>query len=100
MRRRSGAPNPLNPQSPGPEMMPKPNPPKLRVAVVGCGAVAQIHHLPAIVASREVEPTVLVDADARRARALAERAGLGKTVEVLTDYRALPGKVDAAVVAL
>src|SRR3954452_6712573 len=81
-------------------MMPKPNVPKLRVAVVGCGAVAQIHHLPAIVASREVEPAILVDADAKRARALAERAGLGKTVEVLTDYRALPGKVDAAVVAL
>src|SRR5579872_287973 len=80
--------------------MPKPNAPKLRVAVVGCGAVAQIHHLPAILASREVEPAVLVDADARRARSLAERSGLGKTVEVMTDYHALAGKVDAAVVAL
>ena len=80
--------------------MPKPNPPKLRVAVVGCGAVAKIHHLPAILASREAEPAVLVDADAKRARSLAERAGLGKSVEVMTDYRALPGKVDAAVVAL
>jgi predicted dehydrogenase len=81
-------------------MMPKSNIPRLRVAVVGCGAVAQIHHLPAIVASREVEPAVLVDADAKRARALAERSGLGKSVEVMTDYRQLPGKVDAAVVAL
>ncbi len=97
MRRRSGAPSPLNPNSPA---MPKPNVPKLRVAVVGCGAVAQIHHLPAILASGEVEPAVLVDADAKRARALAERFGLGKSVEVMTDYRALPGKVDAAVVAL
>ena len=30
--------------------MTKPNTSKVRLAVVGCGAVAQIHHLPAIAA--------------------------------------------------
>jgi predicted dehydrogenase len=77
--------------------MTKPNTSKVRLAVVGCGAVAQIHHLPAIVASDRVEAAVLVDADEKRARALAERFGVS---EVATDFKDLPGKVEAAVVAL
>ncbi|MFL6196274.1 MAG: Gfo/Idh/MocA family protein [Thermoanaerobaculia bacterium] len=77
--------------------MTKPNTAKVRMAVVGCGAVAAIHHLPAITASDRVEAAVLVDADEGRARALAERFGV---TEVETDYRTLPGRVDAAVVAL
>ena len=77
--------------------MTKPNTSKVRVAVVGCGAVAQIHHLPAIVASDRVEAAVLVDADEKRARALADRFGVP---EVATDFTVLPGKVEAAVVAL
>ena len=71
--------------------------PKLRLAVVGCGAVAKIHHLPAITLSERVEAAVLVDADAQRAKALADQFGVP---EVATDYRDLPGRVDAAVVAL
>ena len=77
--------------------MTKPNTSKVRLAVVGCGAVAQIHHLPAILASDRVEAAVLVDADEKRARALAERFGVP---EVATEISALPGKVEAAVVAL
>jgi predicted dehydrogenase len=77
--------------------MTKPNTSKVRLAIVGCGAVAQIHHLPAIAASERVEAAVLVDADEKRARALAERFGVP---EVATDISALPGKVEAAVVAL
>ena len=77
--------------------MTKPNSSKLRVAVVGCGAVANIHHLPALAASERAEATVLVDADAGRARELAERFGVSETA---ADYRDLPGRVDAAVVAL
>jgi predicted dehydrogenase len=77
--------------------MAKPNTAKVRLAVVGCGAVAQIHHLPAIAASDRVEAAVLVDADEKRARALAERFGVP---EVSTDFQDLPGRVDAAVVAL
>jgi predicted dehydrogenase len=77
--------------------MTRPHVSKLRVAVVGCGAVATIHHLPALALSEHAEAAVLVDADARRARTLAERFGV---TEVETDYRALPGRVDAAIVAL
>jgi predicted dehydrogenase len=77
--------------------MTRPHPSKLRVAVVGCGAVATIHHLPALSLSEHAEAAVLVDADPRRARALAERFGV---TDVATDYRDLPGRVDAAIVAL
>ena len=77
--------------------MTKPNTSKVRLAVVGCGAVAQIHHVPAIAASSRVEAAVLVDADEKRARELAQRYGVP---EVATDYRELPGQVDGAVVAL
>jgi predicted dehydrogenase len=77
--------------------MMKPSSAKVRLAVVGCGAVSQIHHVPAIAASNRVEAAVLVDADEGRARELAGRYGVP---EVATDYRDLPGRVDGAVVAL
>ncbi|HEX9940921.1 MAG TPA: Gfo/Idh/MocA family oxidoreductase [Thermoanaerobaculia bacterium] len=77
--------------------MKEPKEPKLRLAVVGCGAIATLHHLPAIALSERAEAAVLVDADEGRARSLAERFGVA---EVTTDYRGLPGRVDAAIVAL
>src|SRR3954468_1372951 len=70
---------------------------KLRLAVVGCGAVAAIHHLPALSLCRGAEAVVLVDADRGRARDLAARFGVPETA---TDIRSLPGRVDAAIVAL
>ncbi len=70
---------------------------KLRLAVVGCGAVAAIHHLPAISLCRSAEAAVLVDADAGRARDLAARFGVAETA---TDHRSLAGRVDAAIVAV
>lgn len=73
------------------------NEPKLRLAVVGCGAVAAIHHLPALSLCRSAEAVVLVDADLGRARDLAARFGVPETA---TDIRSLPGRVDAAIVAL
>ena len=70
---------------------------KLRLAVVGCGAITTLHHLPAIALSKRVEAAVLVDVDARRAETLAKRFGVP---EVATDTAGLPGRVDAAIVAL
>ncbi|HEX3556956.1 MAG TPA: Gfo/Idh/MocA family oxidoreductase [Thermoanaerobaculia bacterium] len=75
----------------------EPNDRKLRLAVVGCGAVAAIHHLPAISLCRSAEVAVLVDADAGRARDLAARFGVAETA---TDHRSLAGRVDAAIVAV
>jgi predicted dehydrogenase len=70
---------------------------RLRLAVVGCGAITTLHHLPAIALSDRVAATVLVDVDARRAEALAKRFGVP---EVAADTSRLPGRVDAAIVAL
>jgi predicted dehydrogenase len=72
-------------------------PSKVRLAVVGCGAVTSIHHLPAIAASRRAEAVLLVDSDRRRAEALARRYGVS---EVATDARAVVGKAEGAIVAL
>ena len=68
----------------------------LSVAVVGCGAVATNHYLPVLASSRRAEAVLVVDRDAERARASAERWG----VAAATDHRQVPGRADAAVVAL
>lgn len=70
---------------------------KVRLAVLGCGAVAQIHHLPAISASELAEAAVVVDADAARARTVAERFGVPASA---TDWREALDGIDAAVIAL
>lgn len=74
---------------------PPPNP--LRVAVVGCGAVAAIHHLPALQASALAEAALLIDQDRGRAEALARRFGIAG---VATEVAAIQGAADAAIVAL
>ena len=68
----------------------------LRMAVVGCGAVSEIYHLPALGSCARAHLAVVVDADAGRAGAIAARH---RDAVAVTDYRELPGKVDAAVVA-
>ncbi len=70
---------------------------KIRVAVLGGGAVAQIHHLPALSASECADATVVVDADAERARSVAARFGVPGSA---TDYRQVLDSFEAAVIAL
>ena len=70
---------------------------KLPVAVIGCGAVAAGHYLPALAASRRFAPALLVDRDLARARALADRWGVAA---VAADADAVAGRAAAAVVAL
>jgi predicted dehydrogenase len=70
---------------------------KIRLAVLGCGAVAQIHHLPAISASETAEAAVVVDADAERARTVAGRFGVPESA---TDYHQVLDRIEAAVIAL
>jgi predicted dehydrogenase len=69
---------------------------RLRCGLVGCGAVTERYHLPALAASAEVEVTAVVDPVLERARALAGRVGARL---VLSDHATLPGAVDLAIVA-
>ena len=69
---------------------------KLRVAVVGCGAVAGAH-LPILDESDRVETSVLVDKSIDRARELGKQFGVREAVE---DYREIVGRADVAILAL
>jgi predicted dehydrogenase len=70
---------------------------KLKVAILGCGAVAKTHHLPVIAASPLAEVIVLVDKFLPRAHQLADTYGVRSVAD---NHQEIIGKVDAAVVAL
>lgn len=69
----------------------------LRIAVIGCGAVAEMLYLPALRARRLLGDVIWVDPDARRAEALVRLSGSGRWS---TDHREIIGEVDAAIVAV
>jgi predicted dehydrogenase len=69
----------------------------LRVAIVGCGAVAELVHLPAIASLSGVEIRVLVDKNPARAARLAQQYGARAASD---DYRSIVGAADAAIVAV
>jgi predicted dehydrogenase len=69
----------------------------LRVAIVGCGAVAELVHLPAIASLSGIALEVLVDKNPARASRLAQQSGARATSD---DYRAIIGGADAAIVAV
>jgi predicted dehydrogenase len=65
-----------------------------RVAVIGAGAFGQ-NHCRVIHESEHARLTAIVDTDPARAQELAAR----HATLALTDYRELPGRIDAAVIA-
>ena len=70
---------------------------RLRVAVVGCGAIAKQMHLPVLAGHPEFELVALVDRDRERAAMFADAYGVAR---VLTDAADLSRDwVDAAVLA-
>ena len=70
---------------------------KLRLAVLGAGAVAELCHLPAAADCPQVEITALVDTNLERAKRLADQFSIGVTT---ADYRDLFGTVDGVLNAL
>lgn len=68
------------------------------LGVIGCGAVAEMCHLPAIRNLLAAEQVWFADSDLNRSKALAE--SLGVPDHVVTDYRDLIGTIQAAVVAV
>ena len=69
---------------------------RVRIGVVGCGAISADYRLPALREIAEVDITALVDADGERARRTAEQFVVDDHYD---DYRELFGRVDAAIVA-
>ena len=70
---------------------------RIRLGIVGCGAVAAIHHLPALSGSNQFKVETLVDQDLERARKFASQYQIPN---VSRDYEELFNTVDAAIVAL
>lgn len=71
--------------------------PRVRLAIVGCGAIVEGYHLPAALAEAGCEVTILVDTDLERVQALAQRTGVPAASK---DYLDVIGKADAALLAL
>jgi predicted dehydrogenase len=67
-----------------------------RLAIVGCGAVAEIGHIPAACKLKNVKLVGLVDTDINRAEMLAERFGVPKAVSSLEN---VANGVDAVILA-
>jgi predicted dehydrogenase len=70
---------------------------RLRLAVIGCGAVTEHLHLPAISMSTDVEVAALVDPQLDRARQLASRYSVA---EVVAAHDQLGQEIDAALVTV
>jgi len=70
---------------------------RLRTAIIGCGAVSQRCHIPAVKAHPQSKVEWLVDPDDDLLRRLSKDVGQVKTAK---DYREIVGVVDAAVLAV
>jgi predicted dehydrogenase len=70
----------------------------LRIGLVGAGAIAQMAHMPAILASRVAQLGAVIDADISRAKELCDTYGVH--VPVFNDIEAVDAPLDAAVVAV
>lgn len=69
----------------------------LRVAVIGCGAIAEMYHLPALARrANRVKRVVLVDPDMARARALAAPFSEAQVAE---SHEHIWDDIDAAIIA-
>ena len=68
----------------------------LRIAIIGCGAVSQRCHIPALESHPDSRLEWLVDPDAQRLRQLTKKSDKVKTA---TDYHEVLGSADAAIVA-
>ncbi len=70
----------------------------VRIGIIGCGAIAEGAHIPAVLSSPQVELTALSDLDAPRLQYLRGRYRLGPVA--FRDYREVVRRVDAVILAL
>lgn len=71
---------------------------RIRLGIIGCGAITQNGHLPAALSSALVDLTALSDTNESRLRYLARQFGLG-TIG-FRDYRDMLDHVDAVILAV
>jgi predicted dehydrogenase len=71
---------------------------KIRLGILGCGAITQNAHLPAALRHPAVKVTALVDADLNRARLL--QRFIGPSCQVAERFSDVLGNVDAAIIAM
>jgi predicted dehydrogenase len=70
----------------------------MKIAIIGCGAMTELRHLPGLARRTDCQITALVDRDKKRAEFLAEKYAVPT---VFTDYRQLSREgIQAAVVAV
>jgi predicted dehydrogenase len=70
----------------------------IRLAILGCGEITRIGHLPAAAAHPGIGTLWLIDADVNRARRLAEHFHLD--CQIASDYKTVLPQVDALINAL
>ena len=70
---------------------------KVHLAMIGCGAVAELCHLPAAKVVSDVEIVAVVDKNPVRAKEVADRFGIGCCTD---DYHQLPTQVEGVIVGL
>jgi predicted dehydrogenase len=70
----------------------------VRIGIIGCGAIAEGAHLPAVLSSPQVELTAISDLNASRLQWLRRRYRLGPIA--LPDFHDVVGRVDAVILAL
>ncbi len=63
---------------------------KVKLALVGCGNVAQVVHLPILQKMTDVEIVAVIDPDRRKAKAIAERFGVPASFTSLSDLLSSP----------
>jgi UDP-N-acetylglucosamine 3-dehydrogenase len=73
-------------------------PGKMRLGIIGCGAIAEGAHLPAALSLPDVNLTALSDTSTARLRQI--RADFGLDAITYTDFRETFAKVDAVILAL
>lgn len=71
---------------------------EIRLAILGCGAITAIGHLPAVAAHPGVGAIWLIDSDLDRARGLARQFPLD--CQIVSDYKPVLAQVDALINAL
>jgi predicted dehydrogenase len=72
--------------------------PRIRLAILGCGAIARSEHIPAAASHPFIELTALVDTELSRAQGLIRTRGL--SCKAVFNYRDVFGQVDAVLNAL